>query len=622
MRVGMGLIKNEHGVFHVRRKVPKGLEAATARAMGVPKERVSWLKETLGTKDEKRAKVLAKPVMMKFDRILAQAEALLVEHPVRTELTEAEIKRIADYFYALQLGADEELREEGIGSDPGFADVHRQLAEAGIEFQTPFTVAEQTGAGLSDRMMHKIEEDASMVLHAAKAALARGNVNFIRYELNELLQLFRINLDPACAGYRKLARAVIEAEVRALEDVLARHRGQPIDSPKLVEPDSRSPVSGCSLRAAYEGWDKMEPRKRSTQLEFSKGIDRFIELHGNLDVVKINRTHVREFRDAAQLVPKHRAGKLRDAPLPELVDWTRKHLGTECIVAATINKWLNCLGAVLNWARKNGVIPDDVAWSDPVAGMRLPEARSQRQPWEPEELSLLFASPIYLSGERPAGGKGEAAYWLPLLALFSGARVNELAPLCADDIKHDPASDVHFMTVVEDNEAGRSVKTETSLRAVPIHPELKRIGFLELVEHRREADGAQARLFPQLQPNSKGNYGAGFSQWFGRHKRSLGIANAKSVFHSFRHGFKDALRAAGVNEDVNDALTGHSGGNSVARSYGWKDMVRRFGFGTLHAAIAKVCYPALDLSHLRWTPPNKSKQSGRAGGTENTERGK
>ena len=53
MRVGMGLIKNEHGVFHVRRKVPKALEVATARAMGVPKERVSWLKETLGTKDEK-----------------------------------------------------------------------------------------------------------------------------------------------------------------------------------------------------------------------------------------------------------------------------------------------------------------------------------------------------------------------------------------------------------------------------------------------------------------------------------------------------------------------------------------------------------------------------------------
>jgi hypothetical protein len=101
--------------------------------------------------------------MMKFDRILAQAEALLVEHPVRTELTEAEIKRIADYFYAHELGADEELREEGMGSDPVFSSVHRQLVDAGIEFETPFEVAEETGSGLSVRMMHKIEEDASDV---------------------------------------------------------------------------------------------------------------------------------------------------------------------------------------------------------------------------------------------------------------------------------------------------------------------------------------------------------------------------------------------------------------------------------------------------------------------------
>src|SRR3981081_2863784 len=136
MRVGMGLIKNEYGVYHVRRKVPKALEAATARAMGAPKERVSWLKETLGTKDEKQARVLAKPVMMKFDRILAQAEALLVEHPVRTELTEAEIKRIADYFTPHDMGADEELREAGIGSDPAFADVHRHLRDGGNECAT------------------------------------------------------------------------------------------------------------------------------------------------------------------------------------------------------------------------------------------------------------------------------------------------------------------------------------------------------------------------------------------------------------------------------------------------------------------------------------------------------
>ena len=77
-----------------------------------------------------------------------------------------------------------------------------------------------------------------------------------------------------------------------LEDVLARNRGEPIESPKVVEPGgSSAPFSGCGLRAAYEGWVKVEPRKKSTQLEFARGIDRFIELHGDLEVAQLNRRH-------------------------------------------------------------------------------------------------------------------------------------------------------------------------------------------------------------------------------------------------------------------------------------------------------------------------------------------
>ena len=90
----MGLIKNDYGVWHVRQRVPEALREAVARVMGSPKERVSWLKKTLGTKDEKRAKVLAKPVMMEFDRIIARAETQLKERPLRTTISDIEIKRI------------------------------------------------------------------------------------------------------------------------------------------------------------------------------------------------------------------------------------------------------------------------------------------------------------------------------------------------------------------------------------------------------------------------------------------------------------------------------------------------------------------------------------------------
>ena len=48
--------------------------------------------------------------------------------------------------------------------------------------------------------MHKIEEDASVVLTATQQALARGDVAFIRDELNEVLQVFRINLENCLRG--------------------------------------------------------------------------------------------------------------------------------------------------------------------------------------------------------------------------------------------------------------------------------------------------------------------------------------------------------------------------------------------------------------------------------------
>jgi hypothetical protein len=173
---------------------------------------VSWLKKTLGTKDEKQAKVLATPFMMEFYRIIAQAEALLVERPVRTEL---KLKSNGSPITSTLMNSMGTRRCARRASAPIPCCKHRQLAEAGVGFETPFDVTEEAGSGLSDRMMHKVEEDASVVLLAAKKALARGNINFIRYELNEWLQLFRINLDPACADYRKVARAVIQAEVRA-----------------------------------------------------------------------------------------------------------------------------------------------------------------------------------------------------------------------------------------------------------------------------------------------------------------------------------------------------------------------------------------------------------------------
>jgi hypothetical protein len=60
MRLMMGLIKDRHGTYYARKKVPKRLEAAVAQVLANGKSRLSWLKKSLGTKMAHEANVRAK----------------------------------------------------------------------------------------------------------------------------------------------------------------------------------------------------------------------------------------------------------------------------------------------------------------------------------------------------------------------------------------------------------------------------------------------------------------------------------------------------------------------------------------------------------------------------------
>src|ERR1700730_1282113 len=93
MRVLMGLIKDRHGTYCARRKIPKGLEEAVARALGNGKQRQEWLKRSLGTKSAHEANIRAKPVLMDFDRIIESARQLVTEQPLRSSLSRVEIAR-------------------------------------------------------------------------------------------------------------------------------------------------------------------------------------------------------------------------------------------------------------------------------------------------------------------------------------------------------------------------------------------------------------------------------------------------------------------------------------------------------------------------------------------------
>jgi integrase len=216
-------------------------------------------------------------------------------------------------------------------------------------------------------------------------------------------------------------------------------------------------------------------------------------------VVQIRKSHARLFREALQQVPQRRTGKLLKASLPEIVEWGRDHPSAQKITAGTVNKLLGAVQAVAVWARDNGIVPDDVPWADPFAKMRLGESEAVRggAQFEIADLQVIFSTPVFTAGERPKGGRGEAAYWLPLLALFAGVRLSEAAGLRASDVAHNQMIGAVSLHIKSDRKAGKTLKTKASERFVPLHPQLVALGFLEYVAAQSKAHGSNTWLFPK-----------------------------------------------------------------------------------------------------------------------------
>jgi len=142
--------------------------------------------------------------------------------------------------------------------------------------------------------------------------------------------------------------------------------------------------------------------------------------------------------------------------------------------------------------------------------------------------------------------------WLGPVLLATGCRLNEIVQSRKEDLKKLGGS---WVLDVHAEGDGRSLKTASSKRLVPLHPDLVAEGFGEFVEGLK--DGAE--IFGDFGKGAFGRRSSKASEWFSRWAREgLGIVDKRKVAHSARHRFKDLCRAAGVALEVHDKLTGHT----------------------------------------------------------------
>ena len=577
------------GVYYFRRAVPDDLRTVIGKTM---------VKRSLRTKDVAEAKRRAHPIAIQTEREFQNARETR-STPPRTDLTEVErANMVAAYLHQL-LAEDEAQRIEGSKQDD---DLYKSL-KAQVEAyggEAGFTDEEATAVvGLSDRAFYKKTETLERVLPALREKLARGDTSIISDQVDAFLEMEGINLDPASPANRRLSYEFLRTAVRATEAVAKRHGGELVDTPPapsvpVIASSSSAKQDGMDLLSMFEKWITERKPSDKTVLDYRTALRRFSELHGNLPVYEITRPHVRSYKEALLRLPRALSGAMRQMTLPELLGLLDADPAPEgtTLAAGSVNKAIGALEAVLGWVADQGYLDSHPSWSNPAARMKMHDPADEeggRLPYDSEDLKMIFNSPVFRDGERPRAGGGEAAKWLPLIALFSGARLEEIGQALVADVKEDEG--IYYLDInTLDKQAGKRVKNLSSRRKLPLHPELLRCGLLAYIEERRR-EGTE-RLFPELRPSVSGQLTGNWSKWWGRYTDDLGITNARKVFHSFRHTFKRACRSARIEEELHDALTGHTSA-SVGRRYGGGAPLE-----VLAEEIAKVSYKGLDLSHL------------------------
>ena len=100
--------------------------------------------------------------------------------------------------------------------------------------------AQRPAYGLSDREVAKRNAELAWYKPIMQQALSRGDISQVNEAMAEMLDRFRINLDPSSLAYRKLGLALLRAEVRALDTLERRFKGDPIDTPHRLRTWSRA----------------------------------------------------------------------------------------------------------------------------------------------------------------------------------------------------------------------------------------------------------------------------------------------------------------------------------------------------------------------------------------------
>lgn len=234
----------------------------------------------------------------------------------------------------------------------------------------------------------------------------------------------------------------------------------------------------------------------------------FKTIIGDKEVKSITRDDLRNYHTTLKKLPKHHNKKLkyRGKSINEILAMKE----TDTLSENTIIRYVTCIKGLLQWAVRERMLDNNPADILTLRKSKTRKASEERKAFDKEDLSRL------VTGLVKAGEKGDLQnrperFWVPLIGLYSGMRVNEICQLHIQDVQQDEKTGIWYFNIEATKEDDKSVKTAAGFRHIPVHTTLIDLGFLAFFE-KMQASG-EPRLWMNLSKTTRG-YHKNFANWF------------------------------------------------------------------------------------------------------------
>lgn len=438
--------------------------------------------------------------------------------------------------------------------------------------------------GLSNEEFDELSSNIAEMQSVLGRASARGQIEVILPSLHQLLFVRGYVLALRPEEERELAYAFLDAVMEGYEILRARHDGRRAPVPEIhgvlhefkpsvargstaLETEHEHRVTlGTVVEAFLDGYRKKQKGK-SMLKKHEVALPLLSEMLGpKLPIENLRQIQLNGYFAQIQKLPSRWPDICRREKITVLELLKNDQLlGTTGMSPKTfIDGYRASISSFLRAARRDyqdfGFPTTLTTEGIEYSGTRVEGEMAQRA-MRASELTRLFEGGAMR--EIAADPTRAHQYWLPVLGLFTGARINELCQLNPlVDIHSDAESGVLYFRITDETPAAENVikttKNKVSKRNVPVHPTLLALGFGSYVSALK---GAGAKLlFPGFLPQ-KGRASPSAEKWFRQLIIELGLRDetpgARLVgFHSFR----STLLATAQELEIDlTTVTGHTG---------------------------------------------------------------